>query len=110
MSAVKKSFDTKRDLKMGGSISKRFNRSKRGGASSAHKNHQPQPVKKFLKDGGAVKSNYNAYSIGLHEAKSEEVEDALLKEVMRTQLALDSQVFVLNQLLLGVHFFANYDV
>lgn len=103
---------------MGGSISKRFNRSKRPGAgpggSGGHKsnNHRPpQPVKKFLKDSGAaVKSNYNAYSIGLGEAKSEDVEDALLKEVMRTQLALDSQVFVLNQMLLGVHFFANYDV
>lgn len=98
---------------MGGSISRRFNRTKR----SAHGNNRGgnggaggNQLNKFGKKLEATKSNYNVYSIGLGEAKSEEVEDALLKEVMRTQLALDSQVFVLNQLLLGVQFFANYDV
>lgn len=97
---------------MGGSISRRFHRSKKnGGAAGNGVQNGKGRVNKHVKDGEAlVKGNYNAYSIGLAEAKSEDVEDALLKEVMRTQLALDSQIFVINQLLLGVQFFANYDV
>ena len=98
---------------MGGSISRRFNRKK----NTAHRNErgavgQPKnAVDKFANEStGPVRSNYNTYTIGLHEAKSEDVEDALLKAVMRNQLALDSQVFVLNQMLLGVQFFSNYDV
>lgn len=98
---------------MGGSISKRFNRSKRTdqGNTTNSASRSENQVKRILKEGGVlVKNNYNAYSLGLDEAKSEEVEDALLKDIMRTQLALDSQMFVLNQLLLGVQFFPNYDV
>lgn len=94
---------------MGGNISRRFHRSKKNGTTG--NGVQKARANKHLKDGEAlIKGNYNGYSIGLADAKSEEVEDALLKEVMRTQLALDSQVFVINQLLLGVQFFANYDV
>lgn len=96
--------------KMGSSISKRFARSNR--TNSAAGNGSPSgnnKVRRILKD-DAVKGNYNAYSVAVSECKSEEVEDAKLKDIMRTQLALDSQVFVLNQLLLGVQFFANYDV
>lgn len=92
---------------MGSSISKRFTRSKSNGNKRNVKN-QAEKLRK--KEDAAVKGNYNAYTVGLQEAKSEDVEDAMLKDIMRTQLALDSQVFVLNQLLLGVHFFANYDV
>lgn len=105
---------------MGGSLSKRFARNRQTSGPSGKSRPKDgegasnrDPGKSFAKEGKNIvvqKRNYNAYSIGLREAKSEEVEDALLKEVMRTQLALDSQVFVLNQLLLGVHFFANYDV
>lgn len=93
---------------MGINISKRFNRTKGSGGGKSVNNKNE--VNKLLKDGALVKGNYNAYSIDLQEAKSEDVEDALLKDVMRKQLALDSQVFVLNQLLLGLHFFGNYDV
>lgn len=108
---------------MGSSISKRFHRNKRGNAQGkgssgtgrvrvAAGTDSKIPAKRFHRDGTTevAKSNYNAYSIGLNEAKTEDVEDAILKDIMRTQLALDSQVFVLNQLLLGVQFFANYDV
>lgn len=96
---------------MGGSISRRFHRSKKNGAAGNGAQNGKGRVNRHLRDGEAlVKGKYNDFSIGLAEAKSEEVEDALLKDLMRVQLAMDSQIFVINQLLLGVQFFANYDV
>lgn len=85
---------------MGGIYSKRF------GKRSKHKKklgpRQQDPDKPVRE--------YNAYSLAPGRAKTEEMEDFYLKEIMRNQLALDSQVFVLNQMLLGTQFFANYEV
>lgn len=108
---------------MGGGLSKRLNPFKgsgsggggAGGSSAGRSgkkvnNNNNHQVNNLQKDEELGKGNYNGYSKDLQGAKSEDVEDAKLKDVMRKQLALDSQVFVVNQLLLGLHFFGNYDV
>lgn len=117
---------------MGVSLSKHVKRVKKSNGVASQNGSSSSPSaassgggvrgnNKFLQDSeleaadstGAASSstrNYNVYSVDPANVKTDDAEDGCLKDHMRHQLASDSQIFVLNQVLLGVHFFANYDM